>query len=68
MVTAYTGVIIYLYMSDIVYCLQIQHCVADIPNLASQMCALQLLCVERQFVRTTTSYFENKPLMMYQQT
>ena len=33
MVTAYTGVIMYLYMSDIVCCLQIQHCVADIPNL-----------------------------------
>lgn len=33
MVTAETGVIMYLYMSDIVYCLQIQHCIADIPNL-----------------------------------
>ena len=30
------------------------------------MCALQLLCVERHFVWTTASYFENKPLM-YQQ-
>ena len=44
-------------------CLQIQDCVADVPNL---MCALQLFCVESHSVQTTASYFENK-LLLYQQ-